>query len=335
MKTNTEDNNKRIMFVDIAKGIAILLMIIGHVTPKSIVRNFIFSFHMPLFIITSGYFFKDSSFTDALKKIAKLLIPTALSVLVVLLIKNIQKLGLFNSVLSTLQSIVVGFSKSKNIIYDFNGVNVLWFVYLLVVIRILFLLNTKFSKNNDFLLLVIILLESYLGYLIGTAGYWLPWSFDVALVCMLFYFFGYIFKKYNLLDKLFANKYILILIFLLWIIGIHYNSIELANRLYPKGLWSYITAICGSLVIFKFSMFTEQKLKHITAFLSWCGKNSLYLLIGHFINLMLIKYNMSNYNKTLYIMYPIMSKILFSLICALIIIYISRIKNKLKTLHKN
>ena len=42
-------DNKRIEWVDIAKGIAIVLMIIGHTVPYgSKVRNFIFSFHMQL-----------------------------------------------------------------------------------------------------------------------------------------------------------------------------------------------------------------------------------------------------------------------------------------------
>ena len=52
-------NPNRIAWVDVAKGIAILLVIIGHtVNFGSATRNFIFSFHMPLFFILSGYTFK-------------------------------------------------------------------------------------------------------------------------------------------------------------------------------------------------------------------------------------------------------------------------------------
>ena len=42
---------KRIEWVDIAKGIAILLMVIGHEVPSGLLYVFIFSFHMPLFFI--------------------------------------------------------------------------------------------------------------------------------------------------------------------------------------------------------------------------------------------------------------------------------------------
>lgn len=49
---------KRIEWIDVAKAICILLMIAGHTYPVgSKVRNIIFSFHMPLFFILSGYNF--------------------------------------------------------------------------------------------------------------------------------------------------------------------------------------------------------------------------------------------------------------------------------------
>lgn len=47
---------QRIQFVDTARGIAILLVIIGHCisTPENPINRFILSFHMPLFFIISG-----------------------------------------------------------------------------------------------------------------------------------------------------------------------------------------------------------------------------------------------------------------------------------------
>ena len=47
---------KRIYWLDIAKGIAIICTIIGHIAPFGRnVRNLIFSFHMPLFFILNYY----------------------------------------------------------------------------------------------------------------------------------------------------------------------------------------------------------------------------------------------------------------------------------------
>lgn len=48
----TESN--RIEEVDISKGIGMVLVITGHLCVSSSLRNFIYSFHMPLFFILSG-----------------------------------------------------------------------------------------------------------------------------------------------------------------------------------------------------------------------------------------------------------------------------------------
>lgn len=45
----------RLDFIDICKGLGILLVILGHIyEPNSRVGIWIYSFHMPLFLIVSG-----------------------------------------------------------------------------------------------------------------------------------------------------------------------------------------------------------------------------------------------------------------------------------------
>lgn len=50
----------RIKFLDIAKGIAILAIIAGHTGPDW-VKQFVFTFHVPVFFIISGYFLKEGN----------------------------------------------------------------------------------------------------------------------------------------------------------------------------------------------------------------------------------------------------------------------------------
>lgn len=47
--------NKRIEWIDITKGIGICLVILGHTYRANDVLNWIYSFHMPLFFILSGW----------------------------------------------------------------------------------------------------------------------------------------------------------------------------------------------------------------------------------------------------------------------------------------
>lgn len=43
--------------IDIMKGIAIILVIVGHLQIPDFFHHVIYSFHMPLFVIVSGYIY--------------------------------------------------------------------------------------------------------------------------------------------------------------------------------------------------------------------------------------------------------------------------------------
>lgn len=58
----------RIRYIDIMKGITILLVMVGHYFNNRLVSTFIWSFHMPLFLFISGYFFRDLPFRQRLHK---------------------------------------------------------------------------------------------------------------------------------------------------------------------------------------------------------------------------------------------------------------------------
>lgn len=67
---STIDKRKeRVTYVDFAKGVTILFVIIGHMSQISIIlKYFIFSFHMPMFFLTSGLFIRDYSIGKNLKR---------------------------------------------------------------------------------------------------------------------------------------------------------------------------------------------------------------------------------------------------------------------------
>lgn len=48
-------NGNRVQWLDVAKGITIMLMVLGHTSIPDRLSNFIFAFHMPLFFIASGW----------------------------------------------------------------------------------------------------------------------------------------------------------------------------------------------------------------------------------------------------------------------------------------
>ena len=79
----------RFEWLDMAKGIAIILMVLGHSSIPDRLSNFIFAFHMPLFFIASGWctnWTKDNYGAFVLKKLRTLGIPFLVYSVAVILI---------------------------------------------------------------------------------------------------------------------------------------------------------------------------------------------------------------------------------------------------------
>ena len=58
------EDTKRIDFIDVAKGIAIFLVVYGHTYDGRNLHLFIYSFHMPLFFFISGLLFKENKYAN-------------------------------------------------------------------------------------------------------------------------------------------------------------------------------------------------------------------------------------------------------------------------------
>lgn len=93
-------------FLDIAKGILILLVIIGHILPGTLQENparyLIYSFHMPAFFFMNGYLLKvDSIKTSTLPEIAikyvkRVAVPWLLAVQIYYIITHIGSYSIYS-----------------------------------------------------------------------------------------------------------------------------------------------------------------------------------------------------------------------------------------------
>lgn len=71
--------HKRVLWLDITKALAIILMVLGHTSIPKAAADFIFAFHMPVFFLASGWCMNwgKYSFGDLLKRRCKtLLLPS-------------------------------------------------------------------------------------------------------------------------------------------------------------------------------------------------------------------------------------------------------------------
>lgn len=284
---------ERLKWIDITKGIAILLVIIGHTVPRNTLAwNFIFSFHMPIFFIISGYLFHENKLKNLIiKNIKRIIIPYLGTSLIILLVAFSSKILLKHTFyfmpknLSFLSiSIIYGCGvNSPKFFSSIWMIGAIWFLLCLFFAEIFFTIIIRLTINfNMYIQATIIIILSFIGYVIGQYIF-LPWSIDISLVALVFLYTGYIFNKTNIFN---IKIHILILIFLffLWSISVYLGAMDMASRQYSNFIICILGAISASYIIIKFCK-VISKYTIWDKYLSTFGKETLVILCFHLLEM--------------------------------------------------
>lgn len=286
---------KRIDWIDISKGLTILLVIIGHSDIRSVLRGAIFSFHMPLFFILSSTTYKCSTNNDELlNKSEKAFLHLFLAVIGIYLIKTtitiiidftyLSSLPLYNIKIyvgNIINVFIVGSGVPTNIGNTvIEPIGIPWFLMVLFFGRCLF--DYLHLKLNNKWFYTSIVLFSIIGLCLGKIQ-WLPFSFDIALAIQLFFLFGQWLKNYNMekeaLKTIIISSIIWSSLFLYTYI-IKNSYLELACRCYPLFPICYIYAISGTMMLSSFSQIIS-KFDFLCGPIKYLGRNSLIMLWVH------------------------------------------------------
>ena len=260
---------KRLRYIDIAKGMAILCMVLGHtysIQDKPFIFVWIYSFHMPLFFITSGILYRikksgEEKYSNLIqKKIKTLLIPY-------LIWNTIYQI--FISILNSLGEKNIWITNLQRIIY-FNG-SAMWFLPVMFIASLIFLVTIK----NKYLNIV-------LGIILGIVGINMPEGSQMlevllrAFVGVIFIEIGYYF--YDIYINNFS-KIILVIVICLDILGAWKNGlVSLSDRLFNNPCIYIWTACLGTYIIYKMSIYLD---KRNICLLEYWGKNSIKILCLH------------------------------------------------------
>ena len=298
---------KRINYIDVIKGIALLFVIIGHMVEyNSNIFNWIFSFHMPLFFIASGMSIKIDKYDNIIdfikRKIKTLLLPYLLF-----------------TILGFIISIIVGLNNKftfKNIIIDlvYNAqpellhMGQLWFLVALFFSSIYYYIIEKYIVNKRTALFKVCtyLIISIIGFnivkyiytpnIIKVPLHRLPFKMDSALTALIFIKIGSTIQKYKfieIINKISNFKYILLLLFLLIIniiTGVHLNGyVNICQCVYGSYINYYISSLFGSL----FVILLSYKIRNCKIF-CYYGKNTLHMFALHSLLLWLFFYIFKN-----------------------------------------
>lgn len=247
----------RIQWVDIAKGMAMLFVIIGHTAPfGSMERNFIFSFHMPLFFLLSGYTLK---FTDSWEAAGRKAIRRAYQLLVpVFVIAAVSVFLSYHNALHRDVATLMGITKNMALAVLWGsgipfkshpGLGMCWFLISLfwadIILNGIHLCLSQKPVVRTFFIIIL----SGIGIALGKHGIWLPQNFDVTLCCILFLYTGVLWRTYDYVLKK-HDRAIFIVGAVFWGLCLFYGKyIELASRHYPGAAWCVIEAIAAVYVI--------------------------------------------------------------------------------------
>lgn len=194
---------------DIAKGIAMLLVIWGHTS--IIGRNFIYSFHMPVFFIISGYFFRKRETKFVISNgIRRLIVPYIITCAIAAIIRIIHGWGLRGLILPALW----GTGSSVNTAHYFSNIpNIgpIWF--LLGLFWSWLALHFIIKIKNQTIVITIIATVFLLSTLLGRFVLVAPFSILSGLCALPFIYFGYYAK-----GKIFSRTAITLLL-VIWVGG--------------------------------------------------------------------------------------------------------------------
>ena len=127
---------ERLSWLDVLKGIGIVLVAIGHIYSNRVVYNWLYSFHMPLFFLAAGWVYKEKTIlTDIKRRIQTIVVPYFSFGLLVLLYWQVIERRFRDSDMSFVESLIGLISGC----YDNLDFNVhLWFLPCFFVTVVLF-----------------------------------------------------------------------------------------------------------------------------------------------------------------------------------------------------
>ena len=252
--------NTRLKWLDISKGIAIILMVVGHTSIPDVFSRFIFAFHMPLFFIASGWttkWEKLKSCEFVVHRLKSIILPFVYYSAIVLLVQIVTKGDGGVKLLNRLQ-------------YGWQGY-ALWFVPILflasVLGRFIHMAHNIYFRYSAMLALV--LFGAYLRYI----DLYLPWSLSSVPYACFFILLGTELNSFQrVIEK--ASLSLFIGCFVLTSLATFFGKMDMAwNAVFPV-VPLIIGAVSGTLMVFILSSYIDRHTELLSKLLSKIGKET-------------------------------------------------------------
>ncbi|GIK10285.1 MAG: hypothetical protein JETCAE02_24510 [Anaerolineaceae bacterium] len=286
---------KRIGYIDIAKGIGILVIVLAHndlAGYHPTLHKFIYAFHIPLFFFLSGMFFRpERSFGETLRRRFNTLLRPYLFALFVI---YLGEAAFDNMTFPVIAGRILKSLYATGYYIDWVQ---LWFIPHLFAVALFAWIAWRFvfgRVQRDWLrwLLLFAMLAAgvfampyfwpFKAPVIGTELYGLPFSLDLVFASGFFFLVGYEVNR-KPLENFFASPLVLAGTFglLLFLVLTLSPSIDFNTRSYPS-LWiNTAEALLGITMTLSLSRNLEKWSEKAANLFRYFGRISLVILIFH------------------------------------------------------
>lgn len=290
----------RLDFIDIAKGLGIMLVIMGHIEHDYV--PFCGSVHIPMFFVLSGYLcnlekLQNEKYSNVVKKRAvRLLIPYFIYN-IVLYLKYLAKVVVSHGSIKDAIDAFAGFLYSSSILYkgvpaneNFEGFvfgnGPLWFLTAMVISSIVFyaivfyILKFRFDIFKVGICSCVLIALSW--GLLKMLPVYLPWSMEMSLIGTVFMLFGLLIRQLNVVDFIRCKMYLPVLCVVIFALLHHVNgSANMAISVYGRSIILYvILGFLGSIIMIWLALILE-KIDVLNRAVSYVGRKTLIILGLH------------------------------------------------------
>ena len=296
----------RIEAIDVAKGIGILSIIVGHLAAEAPYNTqrivaFVFLYHVPIFFFVAGYFLSvKRPFGQFVKsKAQRLLYPFAFASAIMFLVALLLRVmrghclppTIYRSPLDAFEAGVLGYGAPQGSMFpQVTWIGAIWFLEalfwsLLAGYGILKLEALMLGRVPQWLTMGLLLLATFgAAYgaraLLPAVGL-LPLNISTALFSLFYLYFGHVLRRFDFFAK---DMNVFLFLAFLAISAVMYHFRYFVNMVIddadPHWL-GFFAAIPASLAVVQISRYLVRFVRPAANLLTFFGRNSLIFLVVH------------------------------------------------------
>ena len=255
---------KRLSWLDVLKGIGIVLVTIGHIYSNRTVFNWLYSFHMPLFFLAAGWVYKEKPvLTDIKRRIQTIVVPYFSFGLLVLIYWQVIERRFRDSDMSFMDSLFGLFSGCyDNLDFDVH----LWFLPCFFATVVLF--NILANLGGKKIAYIVAALMSLIYVALPMPE--LPWGINRVFKYIGFYAVGVFLtgRETKIVDRKIRTGVVAVVLLILNFFLSYHNL--------ATGIMWLVTALIGVLALILISQLINQN-----RVLQYLGRISLVILCIH------------------------------------------------------